>query len=143
MKNLLSPMAYLLLMSVMLQSCGVIFGGAKYNATIVAKDHPKAQIFVNGNNIGQGTAFGLYDRNDPLVVELRQEGCETKVQTFDKTFRTGNFIASIITWGLVGIVVDLASGAAYKPNHISNPAIEQLSIKDFKFTTDYSGCPTD
>lgn len=131
------------LFSFTLTSCGVMFGGSKYSGTILAKDHPDAQIYVNGNNIGKGTATGLYPRNRPLTVELRQDGCENKMQTFDNTFRTGNFILSLVMWGLVGIAVDLGTGASYKPDHASNPAIQRMSDKNFTFLVDYAGCPTD
>jgi hypothetical protein len=119
-----------------------MFGGSKFSGSIIAKDHPNAQIYVNGNKIGQGSAIGLYPRNRPLTVELKQDGCENKTQTFDNTFRTGNFILSLLTWGLVGIAIDLGTGASYKPDHKSNPAIEKMSDKNFTFMVDYSGCPT-
>ena len=141
MKNWTKVLAMLTLLSFTLSSCGVMFGGSKFSGSIIAKDHPNAQIYVNGNNIGKGTAIGLYPRNRPLTVELKQEGCENKTQTFDNTFRTGNFILSLISWGLVGIAIDLGTGASYKPDHKSNPSIQKMSDKNFTFTVDYSGCP--
>ena len=140
MKNLIKPATYLVLASFALSSCGVMFGGSKFSASIIAKDHPGAEIFVNGNKVGQGTAIGLYNRNRPLTVELRQDGCQVKSQTFDNTFRTGNFILSIVSWGITGMVIDLATGACYKPDHKRNPAVQQISEKNFVFTVDYSGC---
>jgi hypothetical protein len=134
--------ATLAFLSFTLSGCGVMFGGSKFSGSIVAKDHPNAQIYVNGNNIGKGTAIGLYPRNRPLTVELRQEGCENRTQTFDNTFRTGNFILSLVMWGLVGVAVDLGTGASYKPDHKSNPAIEKMSDKNYTFTIDYPGCPS-
>jgi hypothetical protein len=134
----------LFLLSVLLTStftgCGVMFGGSKFNGSIIAKDHPKAKIFVSGNKVGEGTASIIHPRNLPLIVEVKQDGCESKTQTFTNTFRTGNFILSLITWGLIGIAVDLGTGAAYKPDHISNPAIQQMSDKNFVFSVDYSDC---
>lgn len=141
MKKFIKPIAILTLMSFTLSSCGVIFGGSKFSGTIVAKDHPNAQIFVNGNKIGKGTASGLYNRNRPLTVELKQDGCEPKSETFDNKFRFGNFILSFVFWHIPGIIIDLASGACYKPDHINNPAVQKKSTKDFTFTVDYSGCP--
>ena len=129
------------LFSLIFCSCGVMFGGSKYQGTITAKDHPNAQIYVDGNKAGQGTVTGLYKRNRPLKVELKQEGCEPKTQSFDNAFRTGNFILSLLSWGLVGIAIDLGTGASYKPDHISNPAIQKMSDKNYNFTIDYSGCP--
>ncbi len=128
-------------LSLIFSSCGVMFGGSKFQGTITAKDHPNANIYVNGNKAGQGTVTGLYPRNRPLSVELKQDGCDPKTQTFDKTFRTGNFILSLVCWGLVGIAIDLGTGASYKPDHTSNPAIQRMSDKNYNFTVDYSGCP--
>ena len=123
-----------------LNSCGVIFGGSKYAGNINVKDHPDAEIYVDGNKVGIGTANGLFSRNRPLSVEVKENGCEPKTQTFDKTFRTGNFILSVISWGIIGIGVDLGTGAAYKPAHNSNPNIQKLSDKNYNFTVDYSEC---
>jgi len=118
-----------------------MFGGSKFSGSILVKDHPNATISVNGNQIGTGSAVGLFPRNRPLAVELEQEGCETKTVTFNNTFRTGNFILSLFMWGLVGIAIDLGTGASYKPDHISNPSIERMSDKNYLFQVDYKGCP--
>lgn len=136
----ISIIALLLSMTILLNSCGVMFGGSKYQGTIVAKDHPNAEIFANGKKLGNGTATALFYRDQPLVIEVKQEGCETKTQTFEKTFRTGNFILSVFSFGLIGLAVDLGTGASYKPNHKKNPEIQKLSDKDFTFNIDYSNC---
>ncbi|MBM6500647.1 hypothetical protein H9X54_015245 [Flavobacterium macrobrachii] len=127
-------------MSFLFNSCGVMFGGSKYNGTIKVKDKPNAEIFVNGQKLGNGQATSLFSRNQPLVVEVKQEGCPSKTQTFDKSFRTGNFILSALSFGLVGIAVDLGTGASYKPAHNSNSAIKKLSDKNYEFEVDYSEC---
>lgn len=142
MKKFAQILTMVTLCSITLCSCGVMFGGSKFNGTIIAKDHPNAKIYVNGNESGQGTAVGLYSRNKLLTVELKQDGCEPKTQTFDNTFRMGNFVLTLFTWGLVGAVIDLGTGASYKPDHKNNPAIEKMSSKNFTFTVDYSGCPS-
>lgn len=116
-----------------------MFGGSKYQGTIIAKDHPKADIYVDGKKMGTGQATALFPRNKELTVELREEGCETKKQTFGKAFRTGNFILSIVSWGLLGLVVDLSTGASYKPDH-KNPAVKKDSTKDFTFTVEGPNC---
>lgn len=122
-----------LAMTLAFQSCGVMFGGSRYNATIVAKDHPQADIYVNGAKIGTGSATASFPRNKELTVELREEGCENTTQHFDKMFRTGNFILSVVSWGLIGIGVDLGTGAAYKPDHVHNTAVTKESTKNFTF----------
>jgi hypothetical protein len=139
-KTRISIVALLLSMSVLLNSCGVMFGGSKYNGTITVKDHPNAEIYVNGKKLGNGTATSLFPRNRDLAVEVRETGCETKTQTFNSAFRTGNFILSVFSWGLLGILVDLGTGASFKPDHKSNPSVKKESTKDFTFTVDGPVC---
>lgn len=126
--------------SLLMSSCGVIFGGSKYNGTIKVKDKPNAEIRVNGQKLGNGQATSLFPRNRPLIVEVQQEGCPSKTQIFDNSFRTGNFILSVISWGIIGIAVDLGTGASYKPAHNSNSSIKRLSDKYYEFEVDYTEC---
>lgn len=140
MKKRISSVALLLSMAILLNSCGVIFGGSKYQGTIVAKDHPNAEIFVGGKKLGNGQATALFPRNKELVVELKEPGCETKTETFGKAFRTGNFILSIVGFGLIGLGVDLGTGASYKPDHKGNPSIKKESDKNYTFTVQPPVC---
>ena len=63
-----------------------------------------------------------------------------EIKNFDNTFRTGNFILSVLSWGVLGIGVDLGTGAAYKPDHRNDPSIEKLSDKTYRFTVEYPEC---
>lgn len=136
MKNKITLVIGLMAAMTLLNSCGVIFGGSKYQGLIVAKDRPEATIYVNDEKIGVGQVTGLYKRNRTLKVELKEEGYESVVKNFDNRFRTGNFILSVVTLWVVGIAVDLGTGAAYKPDHKGNPNIQKLSTKKFSFTVD-------
>ena len=140
MKKRFTVIALSLSMLIFLNSCGVMFGGSRYEGTIVAKDHPNAQIYVDGQKMGNGQVTGLFPRNRALTVEMKEDGCDTKTQTFNNAFRTGNFIISVISWGLIGIGVDLGTGASYKPDHKNNPAIQKVSDKKYTFNVDYSDC---
>lgn len=140
MKKSILIIALLILSSTTLTSCGVMFGGSKYQATIVAQNHPNAEIYVDGQKIGTGTATKLLMRNKPLIVTLEEEGCESQTITFDKAFRTGNFILSAVSWGILGMGIDLGTGAAYKPDHKGNTAIQKVNDKDYTFDLDYSKC---
>lgn len=129
-----------ILMSISLNSCGVMFGGSRYNGTIIAKDHPNAQIYVNGEKAGTGTVKGTYRRDTPLEVELKQDGCEEHKKTYHNVFRTGNFILSVITWGIIGLGVDLGTGASYKPDHRKDADITKENDKDYIFTIEIPDC---
>ncbi len=142
MRQLSRVLFSITLLSFICSSCGVMFGGSKFSGAVAVKDHPNTEIYYNGNKIGKGTSIGLYPRNQPFTVTLKQEGCESKTVTYNKTFRTGNFILSLFTWGLVGAAIDLGSGASYKPDIKNNPGVEKTGDKNFIFHIDYSECPT-
>ena len=142
MRKISTLLMLLMASTILLSSCGVMFGGSRYNGTIVVKDHPNAEIFVAGQKIGTGTATSLFPRNKPLTVQVKETGCEPKTQTFDKAFRVGNFILSAAMWGIIGLGIDLGTGASYKPAHKTNPAIQKVSDKDYTFNFDFQECKT-
>ncbi len=140
MKNKNLIFAGVIMISMSMNSCGVMFGGSKYNGTIIAKNHPDAEIYVNGEKAGIGTVSGSYYRNKPLTVAIKSEGCEPHEKTYTSVFRSGNFILSAITWGLIGIGVDMGTGAAYKPNHKGEADINKENDKNYTFTVELPNC---
>jgi len=136
MKRKITFFASMMAGTMLLNSCGVIFGGSRYQGLIIVKDHPNATIYVNDEKAGEGQVTGLYKRNRLLKVEVREKGYDPLIKNFDNTFRTGNFILSVLATGVIGVGVDLGTGAAYKPDHKGNPNIQKLSTKNFKFTVD-------
>lgn len=140
MKRILCTILVVIFLLPIFTSCGVMFGGSKYMAMIEVKNHPDAEIYVDGNKIGTGSGSGLFERNRPLTIEVKETGCEPKTKTFYKTFRTGNFILSLAVWGLIGIAIDLGTGASFKPNHRKIPEVQKMSDRNFKFDIDYENC---
>lgn len=126
--------------SLLLSSCGVMFGGSKYIGNIKVADHPEAEIFANGEKLGKGEVQKLFKREKELNIEVKQEGCEPKNLTFDRKFRTGNFILSAVGFGVIGAGIDLGTGASYKPDHKNNKSVERISDKEYNFNIDYSEC---
>ena len=120
--------------SFQLTSCGVMFGGSRFNGTFVADDRPNADIYINGEKVGQGEVTKLIKRDQPLKIELKEEGKETITKNYDNRFRTGNFILSALMWGILGIAVDLGTGASYKPDHVNDASITKVSDKEYKFS---------
>lgn len=139
MKNKLPILLALIFLFSQLSSCGVIFGGSRYNGTFVANGRPNADIYINGEKVGQGEVTKMLKRDKDLQVEIKEEGCEPVTKNFDNRFRTGNFILSVLTWGIIGIAVDLGTGASYKPDHRNDASITRMSDKDFQFSID-SNC---
>ena len=139
MKNKVAIFLSICFLGFQLTSCGVMFGGSRYNGTFVANGRPNADIYINGEKSGQGQVTKILKRDQPVKVEIKEDGCESVTKNFDNAFRTGNFILSVISWGIIGIGVDLGTGASYKPDHRNNPSITKMSDKDYRFTVD-SNC---
>lgn len=127
-------------LAVLTSSCGVIIGGSKYRGTIMVKDHRNAEIFVNGKQIGIGQAEALLPRNKDLVVEVRAEGCPNQTITYDKAFRTGIFILSGLTTGILGVIIDVSTGAVHKLDHKNDPAVTKITEKNYDIVVDYTDC---
>lgn len=127
--------------SVLFSSCGVMFGGSKYRGSIYVNNNPNAEIYSNGEKLGVGKVDRLFPRNQPLNIELRQEGCDPQVKNYYPAFRTGNFILSLLSFGLVGIGVDIGTGAVYKPDHRGYAEVSRATTKNFIFNMTYEGCP--
>jgi len=130
-----------LVSAMLFSSCGVMFGGSKYRGSIYVNNNPQAEIYTNGEKLGVGKADRLFPRNQPLNIELRQKGCDPQVKNYYPAFRTGNFILSFLSFGLIGIGVDIGTGAAYKPDHQNYPDVSRATTNNFIFNLTYEGCP--
>jgi hypothetical protein len=131
-----------LLVIVSMSSCATMFGGSKYRAHVKVPNYPDAQITVDGRKTGAGgEATKLVKRNKSLTVEVEQEGCKDFQRTYDNKVRVGSEVLSFVSWGLVGLILDFATGAAYKPD-VDDSDVEKVGIKDFNYVIDYDEyCP--
>jgi len=138
----------LVILSLMLSSCAIINGGTTYDAHIIVKNSSKAQIIYRGEVKGYGDAHINVRRKDAnkFSVTVKEEGQQEEVFDYkSRTFRTGAFICSVLFWtGLTptgiplpwGTVIDLASGAVWKPD-LNETGISQVSAKKFDYHLHY------
>ena len=81
---------------------------------------PKAELYLNDQQIGVGTAVTTVQRDKTYTIQAKRQGCETStVQTgykFDPVAWTG----LLVDLGIISIlVVDMGiTGAAWKTNPI-------------------------
>jgi hypothetical protein len=134
----------------LITSCATIIGGSKYVAHVKVPDHPYAKIMYQGQYQGDGNATFLVKRSEAnrFSITIKEENCEE--QTFNYTqrsFRGWAFVGTIVTWtGVIngiplpwGIVVDLATGALWKPN-IYEKGVRKIDMKNYSYTIEYKGC---
>lgn len=93
--------------------CATIFKGT--NADIRVGSSPTgATIFANGINKGVTPQTLSLKRNQNYILEFKRDGYEDVKLEVNKKFDIGTtVVGNIVSWTLMGIVVDVASGAAY------------------------------
>jgi len=138
--------------SLLFSSCATIIGGSRFNADVTVSNDRNVKIIHEGREVGTGWARFQVNRKDAnkLSFTLRKEGCKDQVYSFhSRTFRGWAFCGSLVTWTFivngavpipVGLVVDLATGAYWKPN-VKEPGVIKMDYKNFKYLVTYEDCP--
>jgi len=103
----------LVLFCVLSISCASIFKGS--SADIRVNSNPAgANIFINGIDRGVTPQTLSLKRNSDYLLTFKKEGYEDLNFEIFKKFDIGTaVVGNIFSWGLVGIIVDVATGAAY------------------------------
>lgn len=74
-----------------------------------------ARVFINGEDRGSTPATLELKRNKDYRVVVKKEGYKDVTVNIDKEFTIGwPIIGNVFSWGLLGVIVDVADGAAYK-----------------------------
>ena len=74
-----------------------------------------ARVWVNGQDRGNTPMTLELKRNKDYKVVIRKEGYKEVTINVDKEFTMGwSIVGNIFSWGLLGVIVDVADGAAYQ-----------------------------
>lgn len=103
----------LLIISVFLlsSSCATIFKGTSQEVNFNS-DPQKAEVCVNGTKMGETPVALKLVCKKTYTIEFKREGYETKAYTITNHVGAGWVILDVLT-GLVGVIVDAATGAWY------------------------------
>lgn len=103
----------LLIAVIFTASCAAIFKGS--SAEVRVNSNPAgADIFINGIDKGTTPQTLSLKRDSDYVLTFKKEGYEDLNVEVRKEFDFGTtIVGNIFSWGLIGIVVDVATGAAY------------------------------
>jgi hypothetical protein len=137
--------------TLLFSNCATIVGGSKFYAHIEVRDKPKAKIYYQNKEIGEGYATVLVKRSDinRFTFSVKQDGCAPQEYKYTaRTFRGWAFAGTVIGWtgalnGIPipwGIFVDLATGALWKPN-VGENGVSKHDYKNFNYSIRYAGCP--
>jgi hypothetical protein len=122
-----------LLSGILLAGCATITGGTQYNATIVVREDPSAEIIYQGRVLGRGSAIVRVRRleADRFTFSVLKKDCQrVDFRYTSKVFRGWACFGSYMSFGLVGILVDALNGSLWKPDE-REPGIQRMSSRDF------------
>lgn len=101
-----------------LSSCSTIFNGSKQEVRIDCLTS-EAEVYVNGTRIGLAPQSVKLKRGEKHLIEVTKDGYETYRFSTSKTL-AGWFWGNLLCGGVIGMVIDLATGNAYNidPDYI-------------------------
>lgn len=92
--------------------CGAIFKGSSQNISVMCSPDTKFIIQPDGMEQTTPTTLDLA-RNKSYVLSFQKDGYETKKVEIKKSASVGIIVLDVILTGLVGVVVDAATGSWY------------------------------
>jgi len=126
-----------LAITIMTQSCALIFSGRRDKVKIKAGAPDNARVYYNGEQVGTGDCTVKVNKKsiDNAVIEVKADGYETQTFRFSRKLKLGALILDCCC-GFVPLIFDFSSGAIYKAKpqkvhydlHASNSSIQT----DFK-----------
>lgn len=107
----------LLILSLTLQSCALVFTGVKDKVSIKAGTPENAKVYYNGSFIGEApTSVKIPKKalkHNQATIKIESEGYVSQEVTFDRKLRVGAFVLDCLT-GFIWLIPDYATGAIYK-----------------------------
>jgi hypothetical protein len=103
----------ILLVSILTVGCATIFKGS--DADIRVNSQPSdASIFINEIDRGNTPQTLTLGRDEDHILTFKKEKFEdVRVEVNKKFDGATTILGNLVSWWLVGVVVDVASGAAY------------------------------
>jgi len=127
----------LFILFVSVSNCATIVRGTSQD--LRAESTPSgARVIVNGEDKGATPTTLTLKRNRTHQVIFRLEGYDDITINIDRHFKAGAaIVGNIFSWGLIGIVVDVANGSAYQltPEELNAslnqmPAMSRMEFDD-------------
>ena len=93
---------------------GCSFFGPRRQLLTVSSDPPGAQVFVNGERVGETPLQHRVRRSQDVLIELRKPGYETAYHTTHRTLSTLGILDAVGAAVILVPIVGLMSGAAWQ-----------------------------
>jgi len=105
---------------IFITSCATILSGGNQATLRVSSDPSDAKVYLDGMPDGHTPLDLSVDKRKPHTVEVRKDGYQSVSRTVISNLGAGWLIADIFLGGLIGIIVDAATGSwnALDQDHI-------------------------
>lgn len=120
-----ATLAAILVLIPVIYGCATIVRGSNQDVRVTS-DPPNARVIVNGEDRGETPTTLNLDTGRNYQIEFTKEGMDSETVNVTQDFTVGwPIFGNIFSWGIIGIVVDVANGSAYKlrPEQV-NAALE-------------------
>lgn len=113
MKAKISTILTIATVMIMTSGCALIFKGQ--SAEVRVNSTPDgASVVVNGASMGTTPVTLSLSRNKDHVLVFKKDGYEDVQVNVTKKFDVGTtVVGNVFSWGIFGLIVDIATGAAY------------------------------
>lgn len=100
--------------TIALSGCATIIRGTHQDVTFTSEP-ANARVVVDGEDRGETPTTLALNTSESYQIQFEKDGYDTETVNVSKEFTIGwPVVGNIFSWGLIGIVVDVAGGAAYK-----------------------------
>ena len=108
----------------LLSNCATIFKGTSEEVNFNSEPQ-KAEVFVNGQSMGVTPIALKLESKKTYTIEFRKDGYKSKTYNITNHVGAGWIILDVLA-GLVGVIVDAATGAWYSLDQKNvNAVLEQ------------------
>ncbi|TAL70453.1 MAG: PEGA domain-containing protein [Bacteroidetes bacterium] len=129
----------LIVVFLLLTSCASIINGSRDDVKIISEPS-EASIKVDGRDVGKTPSSLKLQRGKAHYFEISKSGYETYKITTGKSL-SGWFWGNILCGGLIGIIVDLATGNAYDidPDRINVILVKGVGMNERNYFDNFGG----
>ncbi len=109
----LSAVVTLVLFVFSFSGCASIINGTSDTISITST-MPNADIYVDGNPSGRGSAMVTVKRGKPHFLTAKKEGCQDITLQTGEKFDPASLLGILIDFGIISIPLDMMIGGAWK-----------------------------
>jgi len=119
-----------------ISGCATIIRGSNQDVRVTS-DPPNARVVVNGQDRGETPTTLNLDTSRDYQIEFAKDGYASETLNVRKDFTIGwPIFGNVFSWGIIGIVVDVANGSAYKLTPKQLEAALETTSADVRMPSD-------